>query len=198
MLEIILAPNEILRGRTKRVKKITPYYLNALKEMVQLASAFIDPEGVGLAAPQVGISEQFFIAKLENRMSNHSAKKSSRTIAKLENHSQENSSEFIAIFNPKILFYSKRTKKFLEGCLSIPDYYGEVTRPTMVKVQYQNKQGGIISETLKGINAMIFQHEYDHLIGKLFIDYVMEQKSRLFKITGKDKTGADIFEEVTV
>lgn len=171
-MQVIIAPNQKLRTKAKIVKNISLYHLNVVREMIEIASKFKDPEGVGLAAPQVGILERFFIAKFDD--------------------------SFKAFFNPKILFYGKRTKKFLEGCLSIPDYYGEVIRPTLIKVKYQNAKREIVYQRLTGLAAMVFQHEFDHLEGKLFIDYVMEQKSKLYKVVGKDQAGSDIFQEVTL
>lgn len=171
-MQIIIAPNQKLRTRAKIVKSIDLNHLNMIKEMINLAGNFKDPEGVGLAAPQIGISERFFIAKFDD--------------------------SFKAFFNPEITFWGKRRRKFLEGCLSIPDHYGEVTRPSLIKVKYQNDKGEIVYQRLTGLKAMIFQHEFDHLEGKLFIDYVIEQKSRFFKVVGKDQAGSDIFEEVTL
>lgn len=176
-MKIVIAPNEILRLETKPVKKISPRHLRDVKEMVKLTESFIDPEGVGLAAPQVGISERFFIAKFEDK-------------------NPGNNHKFVAVFNPKILTASKKERQFMEGCLSIPDYYGKITRPNRIKVSYMTQEGQIIEETLSGVNATIFQHEYDHLYGKLFIDLVMQQNAKLYKIVGKDKTGADIYEEI--
>lgn len=171
-MQIVIAPNQILRSRAKLVKKVNLHHLSVVKEMIGIASKFKDPEGVGLAAPQVGILERFFIAKFDD--------------------------SFKAFFNPEILFYGKRTKKFLEGCLSIPDYYGEVIRPTLIKVKYQNEKKEIVYQRLTGLAAMVFQHEFDHLEGRLFIDYVMEQKSKLYKVVGKDQAGSDIFEEMVL
>lgn len=61
-----------------------------------------------------------------------------------------------------------------------------------------DEKGNEVKERLTGIPAWIFQHEYDHLQGKLFMDLALEQKSRVFKVVGKDRTGADVFEEVTI
>lgn len=184
MLKVVKAPNSVLRNAAKPVKKLSQKYLQIIDEMINTCKSFQDPEGVGLAATQINISEQFFIAKFDTDL------KDKKEI------SLEFPEEFTAVFNPKITWFSKRSKMTLEGCLSIPEYYGEVTRPSAIKVIYTDINGNIVHKSLKGINATIFQHEYDHLHGKLFIDYVMSQQSRLFKITGKDKTGADIFEEV--
>jgi peptide deformylase len=170
-MEVVIAPDQRLRIKTKPVKKITPELTKVIREMVKLTKTFKDPEGVGLASTQIGESEQYFVTKTK-------------------------SGAFKAIFNPLIKSYTKKTRVFFEGCLSIPDYYGEVTRPIGVTVEYTDENGKKINRKLAGIEAWIFQHEYDHLQGKLFVDYVLEQKSRLFKVVGKDKAGAEIFEEV--
>lgn len=139
--------------------------------MVKLTKSFIDPEGVGLASTQIGEDGQFFVAKQKD-------------------------GKFIACFNPKIVKTSKKTKQFLEGCLSIPNYWGQVVRPIGVTVSYQDEEGQEVKTDLKGLQALIFQHEYDHLQGKLYMDHVLAQKGRLFKVTGRDRAGAEIFEEV--
>lgn len=172
-MEVVKAPDSRLRVKTRPVKKITPGLLETIKQMVKLTKTFVDPEGVGLASTQVGKDEQYFVSKQED-------------------------SSFKVFFNPKILKYSKKTKLFFEGCLSIPNFWGEVTRPVWVEASYLNKQGEQIIEKLKGVDAWIFQHEVDHLNGKLFMDKVLEQKSKLFKIVGRDRTGAEIFEQVAL
>ena len=170
---VVKAPDQRLRIKTKSVKKITTNHHQIIKEMVKLTKTFEDPEGVGLASTQIGEGEQYFVAKLTD-------------------------GSFKAFFNPRILDYSKKTKVYFEGCLSIPDYYGEVARPIAVTVAYTNEEGKEVKERLKGVPAWIFQHEYDHLHGKLFMDRILEQKGRLFKVAGKDRTGADVFEEVSL
>lgn len=172
-MQIVRAPDNRLRIKTKYVKKISSKYHRTIKEMINLTRTFIDPEGVGLASTQIGEDEQYFVMKLDD-------------------------GTFKAIFNPQILNFSKKTKVYFEGCLSIPDYYGEVERPLSITVTYQTENGNKIKEKLSGIPAWIFQHEFDHLHGKLFMDRILEQKSRLFKVVGKDRAGAEIFEEVAL
>ena len=87
---------------------------------------------------------------------------------------------------------------YIEGCLSIPDYYGEVKRHILIKVSFQDESGKKVTKSLKGISAWIFQHEMDHLDGKLFPDRVLQQKGKFYKCVGKDKTGTDIFEEISL
>lgn len=189
MFNIVKAPNPILRSDAKLVKKITDKHQEIIKEMVQTTLSFEDPEGVGLAATQIGISEQFFIAKFDV---------GSGSTSKPEAASERAPTSFVVVFNPKILWVSKKERTTLEGCLSIPEYYGDVARPSTIKVSYQDLDGKEIKETLRGVNATIFQHEFDHLHGRLFIDLVMQQKSRIYKIVGKDERGDDIFEEVSL
>ncbi|MCL4366384.1 peptide deformylase, partial [Patescibacteria group bacterium] len=170
-MEVVKAPDSKLRFKTKPVKKINPGLIQTLKDMVKLTKTFKDPEGVGLASTQVGLQESFFVAKKGEK--------------------------FISVINPKILSRSKRTKKYFEGCLSVPNMWGAVKRATNIKVSYQENSGKIVTKVLKGVLAWIFQHEIDHLNGILFSDRVLEQKGKFYRFSGKDKTGTDLFEEVT-
>lgn len=172
-MQIVIAPDQMLRAKTKLVKKVTPELLKIIEQMVNLTKTFTDPEGVGLASTQIGRDEKFFITK---------------------NHKKE----FEPVFNPQILSFGPKTKVFFEGCLSIPNYYGEVTRPTTIKVKYMDYYGNMVTKTLSGIAAWIFQHEVDHLEGKLFVDKVLEQKSKMFKVIGRDRAGAEIFEQISL
>ncbi|MCL4366505.1 peptide deformylase [Patescibacteria group bacterium] len=171
-MEVVKAPDQKLRVQTKPVKKINPGLVETLKTMVKLTKTFKDPEGVGLASTQVGLDGSFFVAK--------------------------NGEGFMSVINPKIISKSKRTKKYFEGCLSVPNMWGEVRRFTNIKVSYQDTSGKTITTPLKGLLAWIFQHEIDHLNGILFSDRVLEQKGKFYKYTGKDQTGTDMFEEVTL
>lgn len=177
MFAVVKAPDPRLRIKTKNVKKVNPALLQTLKEMVKTTLSFKDPEGVGLASTQIGHSERYFVGM----------------IGKGKNKDKKPLKAFI---NPQITWYSKRTKKYFEGCLSIPDTWGEIIRSLSIKVTYLDEKGAAHNETLSGVNAWIFQHEVDHLDGKLFVDRVLEQKEKFYKFKGKDNTGGDIFEEV--
>jgi len=170
-MEVVIAPDQKLRVQTKPVKKVTPNHLKIIKQMIHLTNTFTDPEGVGLASTQVGLDEQFFVAKIDEQ-------------------------NFKAFFNPKITKLSKKVKVFTEGCLSIPNYWGEVHRHIWADVEYINEKNQKIKERMRGLMAHIFQHEVDHLHGKLFMDLILEQKGRLFKVIGKDRAGGEVFEEV--
>ena len=170
-MHVVQAPDSKLRVITKPIKKINPELLKQTKQMIKLTKTFVDPEGVGLASTQVGEDGAYFVGM-----------------------KQDNS--FAAYFNPEIIKSSKTVKVLTEGCLSIPNYWGEVKRHTWVDVKYMNEKGEVVKERLKGLEAHIFQHEVDHLKGKLFMDHILEQKGRLFKVVGKDRAGGDVFEEV--
>lgn len=169
-MEIVRAPDSRLRVKTKPINKITPELVKVARQMINLAASFKDPEGVGLASVQIGRDEAFFVAKIGKT--------------------------FKIFFNPKIISAGKRTKKFFEGCLSIPDHYGEIKRPTKIVVSYFNESGQEVTKPLNGTSAWIFQHEIDHINGKLFVDCVLKQRSKMFKAMGRDQAGAEIFEEV--
>lgn len=169
---VVKAPDNKLRIKTKPIKKITPELVKIAREMIKTAKSFKDPEGVGLASTQIGRNERFFVGKIGK------------------------GGEFVTVFNPKIIKTAPKQKVFFEGCLSIPDVYGETTRPISVTVQFQDETGQKITKRLQGIAAWIFQHEVDHLNGTLFMDHVVSQKGRVFKVAGRDQTGSEIFEEV--
>lgn len=171
-MELLKAPNQSLRTKTKPVKKITAELLGLVKEMIKLASSFTDPEGVGLSANQVGRTERLCVVKLKD--------------------------EFKPFFNIKVTSEAKKSKVYFEGCLSVPDIWGEVKRPIGVSIEYQNEAGKLIKKRLQGISSWIVQHEIDHLNGVLFIDRVLQQKGRVFKVEGKDKAGNEVFEEINM
>lgn len=171
-MQVIHASNAALRVKTKPVKKINSGLAQTLKEMIKLTKTFKEPEGVGLASTQVGLTESFFVAR--------------------------NGQKFMTVINPKIISTGKRIKTYFEGCLSIPTVWGRVKRYTNIKVIFQDETGKIIKTTLKGVLAWIFQHEVDHLDGILFTERVLQQKGKFYKFKGKDKTGTDLFEEITI
>lgn len=173
MLELVKAPDPRLRVKTKPVKKIKPALLHTLKEMIKLTKTFNDPEGVGLASTQVGMQESFFVAKNKDN-------------------------KFISFINPKILSSGKKTKTYFEGCLSTPNIWGQVKRHFSIKVSYLDEGGKTRTKTLTGLLAHIFQHETDHINGILFQDRVLKQKGKFYKFSGKDETGADMFEEISL
>jgi peptide deformylase len=178
-LKILTVPNPILRKRAKKVGKIDKKVLKLVQDMFTTLRRQKDPEGVGLAAPQVGKSLRIFVAKIDNK--------------------------FQVFINPKIVFRSKEEisekdeeeHQILEGCLSIPKHYGEVARAKRVKIEYTNLKGKEETKEFKDFLARIVQHEYDHLEGILFADRVLEQKGKFYKLT-KDEDDHTLLEKTSL
>lgn len=113
------------------------------EELVRAMSKFMtDNGGVGLAAPQVGIKKRIFI--------------------------MGNFIKLVACINPKIVSLSDERENDLEGCLSFPDLFMKVKRPTTAVVQYNTISGELVERELTGFECRVFLHEYDHLIGVTF------------------------------
>ena len=111
-----------------------------------------DAPGIGLAAPQVGVLERLIV---------------------LDCVKEEGAAPRpMAMFNPKVVAASDETNVYDEGCLSIPEQYGEVTRPAEVEVTWIDRDGKAQKQVFDGLWATCVQHEIDHLNGKLFIDYL--------------------------
>jgi len=140
LLEIKLYPDPILRLEAKAVPKITASIRKLLDDMAETMRA---AEGVGLAAPQVGVSKRIIIVDVGEGL--------------------------IELINPRL---EKREglETAMEGCLSIPQYVGEVERAATVTVVGLNREGEEIRITGSGLLARALQHEIDHLNGILFID----------------------------
>ncbi|MGC1261196.1 MAG: peptide deformylase [Jannaschia helgolandensis] len=124
-----------------------------------LLETMYDAPGIGLAAPQVGVAERLIVVDCVK----------DEGIAPRP----------LIMFNPEIIAASDRTSVYEEGCLSIPEQYGEVTRPAEVTVRWVDETGAERSEDMDGLWATCVQHEIDHLDGKLFIDYLGPMKRQL-------------------
>jgi peptide deformylase len=179
MLKIVQAPEAVLSDKAKPVAAIDRSINNLLKEMEVTLAHASDPEGVGLAAPQVGKSLQIFIIR------------------------QTPKSPLLTFINPKIENFfdnpdpSPKKKKSvqLEGCLSLKDVWGVVTRHHGVEVSYQDETGKKHTKKFEGFIATIIQHEFDHLQGILFPKRVLEQDNKLYH-SRKNSKGETEFEEM--
>lgn len=147
MLKILTYPNEALRRPAKEVARAefrTGKIVDLILEMVE---AMTEAKGIGLAAPQVGVSKQVIVVAVGN---------------------------FSAAFcNPKILSTSG-SDSYDEGCLSFPDQNVMVERPAAITLQYLDMSGAMHVSGFQGMVAKVIQHEIDHLNGKLMIDYKKE------------------------
>jgi peptide deformylase len=126
------------------------------EELVRAMSKFMtDNGGVGLAAPQLGIKKRIFI--------------------------MGNFIKLVACINPKIVSLSDERDNDLEGCLSFPDLFMKVKRPTTAVVQYHTISGELVERELTGFECRVFLHEYDHLIGVTFDQRVGDLTYRMAK-----------------
>ncbi|MGG6310076.1 peptide deformylase [Paenibacillus macerans] len=154
---IVHEPDEVLHQVAKEVRKITP---NVQKLLSDMADTMYDAEGVGLAAPQVGILKRLIVVDVGD----------------------ENG--LIELINPEIV--STEGEQFgPEGCLSIPGYRGDVRRAMTVTVKGLDRNGKEVSYTGSELLARAFQHEIDHLNGVLYTDVA----ERVYEITpeGEEK-----------
>ncbi|MDE6478589.1 MAG: peptide deformylase [Alphaproteobacteria bacterium] len=157
MLQMKLCGDLVLRSVCAPVEKITPEILDAMDEMVRMMHA---QNGVGLAAPQVGLLQRFLVMMDPD----------SNTVFKM--------------LNPVITARSGDTCVMEEGCLSVLGadnlpVYSNVVRPKSVDVEWTDETGKKMRAQMSGLPARIVQHETDHLDGKLFIDYLSPIKREM-------------------
>ena len=150
ILEIKEYGEPVLREKSLPVKEITPEILNLIRDM---AETMYTAPGVGLAAPQVGVSKRIIII-------------------------DGGEERLIILINPRIV-KSEGEVIEEEGCLSIPGLYSEVKRSSKVTVKAFNESGEPIKITKEGLLARALQHEIDHLEGILFVDRIGKLKRQL-------------------
>lgn len=147
--EILLHPDPRLKKVAEPVDEITDALRTLADDMLE---TMYHAPGIGLAAPQIGVLSRILVMDC----------------VKDENADPRP----IVLVNPEILWASDEMGTYEEGCLSIPDQYGDVDRPAVVKVAWTDLDGAAQEETFDGLWATCVQHEIDHLDGKLFIDYL--------------------------
>ena len=138
-------------------------FLPQTRELIQdLVDTMIEEGGIGIAAPQIGVSKQVAIIDVaENNPRYPDANKSERYI----------------IFNPKITVLDETPQSFWEGCLSVPGLRGLVSRPRKVAIDYLDEDALEQQIIAEGFLATVFQHELDHLFGKLYVDHIQDMKN---------------------
>ncbi len=149
ILDIRVLGDPVLRKPTALVREVTAEVRTLIADMFETMYA---AEGIGLAAPQVGRTERVAVVDVEGRK--------------------------FALINPEIVSTEAPSDKAEEGCLSIPDIYGDVERPSQVTIQFTDENGLGREVTATALLGRCFQHEIDHLDGKLFIDYLSPLKRR--------------------
>ena len=195
MIPIVTTPNTILVKKSDKVEKFDKKLKNLVSQMEETLLATTDPKGVGLAAPQVGVSLRIFQIKPTEK-SKVLTFINPEIVPSLTTAVSAEASQPGSLANARSA--PKNSKgKLLEGCLSIPNIWGNVTRKKEVTVKWQDENGKEYIKSFKGFSATIIQHELDHLNGILFTKHVLEQKEQLYR-SHKNENGEDEFEEINV
>ena len=151
-LEILEIPDPRLRTVAKPVETFDDGLSKLIGDMTETMYA---AQGIGLAATQVNVHRRLLVLDISE--------------------AQDQPRVYI---NPEIL-ESEGEETCEEGCLSVPGVYAEVSRAEKIRVKAQNADGGFFEEELDGMHAVCLQHEMDHLVGKLFVDYLSPLKRRM-------------------
>lgn len=152
MLKIILAPDPILRTTCKPLEQVDKHHQDLIKNMF---ITMYESNGVGLAAPQIGINKRIFV---------------------LDAGAREEVKNPIAMINPVITNIKKDLSTFEEGCLSFPGHYAELERPDEITIEYLDQNNKKKTLHAKDFTSRIIQHEMDHIEGILFVDYLSRLK----------------------
>ena len=174
---IVVYGDAVLRKKALDIKKGTD-----IKVLVQdMFDTMAAAHGIGLAAPQIGKAVRLFIVDgttLDEEPELHDFRK--------------------VFINAEILKEFSESWEFEEGCLSIPNIREKVSRKGKIKVRYFNENWELQEEEFDGMKARIIQHEYDHIEGKLFIDYLTPLKKRMLKGKLADISKGDVDTEYRI
>lgn len=169
-LKIVIAPDPVLKAVAAPIQTITDDTRQFLDKMFATMYA---ARGVGLAAPQVGISQRVLVIDPVR--------------------AEDTPPQPMAFINPEVIWRSEEPNVFEEGCLSLPDFYVEVERPASIRVKYLDRDAREQELLADGFMATVLQHEIDHLNGVLLLDYVSKLKRdvalRKFKKMKADEGG---------
>jgi peptide deformylase len=165
ILDILIYPDKRLKEKSKDVKKFDEKLHQLLDDMYE---TMMDRKGIGLAGIQVGRTENLFITNIPT------------------SSKDEYPDNLVEYINPKILSSSGEVKNE-EGCLSLPDYFEDVKRAKTIEVEFLDRFGNLHKTTLTGLDSVAFQHEFDHLNGKLFFERISYLKRKKFEKDWKKK-----------
>jgi peptide deformylase len=168
ILPIITAPDPRLKLKARPVPAVDDGIRQLMDDMLE--TMYLAP-GIGLAAPQVGVTKRVLVLDVSGE--------------------GEKPAPF-KIANPEILWRSEELATYSEGCLSLPEHYADVTRPAEIKLRYLDYQNEIRELHAKGLLATVIQHEMDHLEGTLFVDHISALKRNIIlrKLAKAKRQGA--------
>lgn len=168
---IITLPNEHLRQRSQRVGVVTDEVRQVIEAM---KAATLDwestrPHEVGVALAAIQIDKPYRIIIVRN------------------NFEDKKDKTFSVLINPEVVKLEGEIEEDYEGCLSVADVYGKVPRHSKVRIRALDENGQPIRIRAEGFLARILQHEADHTIGKMFVDYIKDKPDAFFKLTSEGK-----------
>lgn len=155
--KILSYPHPLLVRKSTRIDNFDENVASLSRDLID---TMYDADGVGLAAPQIGVNKRIFV---------------------LDCSREDEEKDCRIVINPEIEHESEDLNSYKEGCLSIPGITEEVFRPKVIKVVYQDINGVLRRNTYDDLWSTCFQHELDHLNGKLFIDRLRPMKKVLVK-----------------
>jgi peptide deformylase len=177
--QIVTLPEPVLRRKAKPITKFDKELQTLIDDMIETMR---DAPGVGLAAPQVNISQQLAVIEYAENEDDENGTEGAE-----ENPKPAKPKQLFVIINPEIVKASEEKVNGIEGCLSIPGLIGEVERHEAIQVKALNRYGKPVKLKVDGWMARIFQHEIDHLNGVLFTDL----STRVWKPTAEEETPLD-------
>ena len=152
MLKLIFAPDPILKKESVSIPQVDDHHRELIKQMYEI---MYSANGVGLAAPQIGLNIRIFV---------------------LDAGARDEEKKPITMINPKIISLHENKVPYEEGCLSFPEHFAEIDRPEKIKIEYLDEDNSKKISTFTGFESRIIQHELDHLNGILFVDYLSRLK----------------------
>ncbi len=179
---IVMYGDPVLRQRARDIEQGTD-----LSQLIEdMYETMHNAQGIGLAAPQIGKAVRLFVVD-------------GTVLDKDDDESEEGMESFKKAFiNPVMVEELGTPWDFEEGCLSIPTIREKISRKDTIKIRYYDEQWNLIEEEYDGMKARIIQHEYDHIEGKLFIDYLTPLKKRLLKGKLNDISRGDVKTEYRI
>ena len=157
VLPIVTAPDPVLKKKAVQVAAVDDRIRQMMDDMLE---TMYEAPGIGLAAPQIGVSERVVVIDI--------------------GRSDENRQPYFLV-NPEIVWMSEEENTYEEGCLSVPEHYAEVVRPKAVKVKFLDRDNQPAEIETDGLLATVIQHELDHLDGVLFIDHLTSLKRNMIQ-----------------
>ena len=171
VLPILIAPNPRLKVTSDVIETVDDEIRRLMDDLVETMKS---ADGIGLAAPQVGVAKRVIVVAAPRGDD--------------DDDGDGRSKEPLCMANPEIVWASDDIEPHEEGCLSLPDHFAEVKRPVSVRVQYRDRNDEVCEIEADGLLGTCIQHEMDHLEGILFVDHIsMLKRKIILRKLAKDK-----------